>query len=62
METRWTLDQLLGIFELGQRRKNLLPPILDPVHQLENELFEIWRPGDPPRIIVRPLSLRLGRV
>ena len=63
METRWTLDQLLGYLRTwSATQKFIVANNFDPVHQLENELTEVWQPHDAPRTIVWLLSLRVGRV
>ena len=63
METGWTLDQLLGYLRTwSATQKFIAANNFDPVHQLENELAQIWQPRDTSRTIVWPLSLRVGRV
>jgi SAM-dependent methyltransferase len=63
METRWTLDQLLGYLRTwSATQKFIAANNFDPVGRLENELAEIWQPRDAARTIAWPLSLRVGRV
>jgi SAM-dependent methyltransferase len=63
METRWTLDQVLGYFRTwSATQKFIAANKFDPVHQLENELAEIWQARSAPRLVVWPLSVRVGRV
>jgi len=63
METRWTFDRLLGYVRTwSATQKFIAANKFDPVHQLESELVEIWQPHHPPRTIVWPLSLRVGRL
>ena len=63
METQWTLDQLIGYLRTwSATQKFITANNFDPIPQLENELVEIWQPQHPPRTIVWPLSLRVGRL
>jgi hypothetical protein len=62
MEARWTLGQLLGYFSTWSAANRYLKATgHDPVEPLSEVLARVW--GDPtlPRLIVWPLSLRVGR-
>jgi ubiquinone/menaquinone biosynthesis C-methylase UbiE len=61
METRWTLDQLLGYFSTwSATNAYIMANGRNPLEPLGRELAAVW--GDPqmPRALTWPLSLRLG--
>ncbi|HWA25407.1 MAG TPA: class I SAM-dependent methyltransferase [Lacunisphaera sp.] len=61
METRWTLEQLLGYFSTWSATNAYIKANgRNPLEPLREELAPAW--GDPqsPRTIAWPLSLRLG--
>lgn len=63
METRWTLDQLLGYFSSWSATSRYIKATgQNPLTLLRAELGEAW--GDPAvaKRIVWPLSIRVGRV
>jgi ubiquinone/menaquinone biosynthesis C-methylase UbiE len=62
MEARWTLDQLLGYFSTWSATNRFIKATgRNPLEPLSAALLRLW--GDPssPRLIVWPLSLRIGR-
>ena len=62
MEARWTLEQLLGYFSTWSATNRFIKATgRNPLEPLSEALAGIW--GDPnlQRLIVWPLSLRLGR-
>jgi SAM-dependent methyltransferase len=62
METRWTLEQMLGYFSTWSARQQFIQANgHDPLIPLAESLGRIW--GDPgaTRSVVWPLSMRLGR-
>jgi hypothetical protein len=62
METRWTLEQLLGYFSTWSATNRFIKATgRNPLEPLSEALARVW--GDPalPRLIVWPLSLRVGR-
>lgn len=62
METRWTLDQLLGYFRTWSATNRYLKEQgRDPVEPLGKALAGLWGEATTPRQITWPLSLRLGR-
>jgi ubiquinone/menaquinone biosynthesis C-methylase UbiE len=61
METRWTLDQLLGYFSTWSATNAYIKTNgRNPLEPLAKNLAAVW--GDPqtPRTVTWPLSLRLG--
>jgi ubiquinone/menaquinone biosynthesis C-methylase UbiE len=63
METRWTLEQLAGYFSTWSATNRFIKATgRNPLEPLMQELAQVW--GDPnvPRLIVWPLSWRLGRM
>ena len=62
MEARWTLNQLLGYFSTWSATTRYIKATgRNPLEPLSEALARVW--GDPtlPRLIVWPLSLRVGR-
>lgn len=63
MESRWTLDQLLGYFSTWSARQQFIKANgHDPLIPLAESLGRIW--GDPgaARSVLWPLAVRLGRM
>ena len=62
METRWPLEQLLGYFSTWSAT-NLCAKATgrNPVEPLSAKLSRVWGDANSPRLIVWPLSLRVGR-
>jgi ubiquinone/menaquinone biosynthesis C-methylase UbiE len=61
METRWTLDELLGYFSTWSATNRFIKATgRNPLEPLSEALSRVW--GDPRsrRVIVWPLSVRLG--
>jgi SAM-dependent methyltransferase len=62
METRWTLDQLLGYFSTWSATSRFIKETgRNPLEALSAALAPVWGDANAPRLIVWPLSLRLGR-
>jgi ubiquinone/menaquinone biosynthesis C-methylase UbiE len=62
MEARWTLEQLLGYFSTWSATNRYIKATgCNPLEALSEALARVW--GDPlsARLVVWPLSLRLGR-
>jgi SAM-dependent methyltransferase len=63
MEARWTLEQLLGYFGTWSATNRFIKATgRNPLEPLSAELPRSWGDVTSPRLIVWPLSLRLGRV
>lgn len=61
METRWTLDQLLGYFSTWSATNRFINATgRNPLEQLSAESSHVWGQADAPRPVVWPLSLRVG--
>ena len=62
METRWTLDQLLGYFSTWSATNRYIKANgRNPLGPLSAELSRVWGDANSPRFVVWPLSLRAGR-
>jgi SAM-dependent methyltransferase len=62
METRWTLDELLGYFSTWSATNRFIKATgQNPLDPLSVALARVWDNPDSTRLIVWPLSLRLGR-
>ena len=62
MEVRWTLDQLLGYFSTWSATNRFIKAIgLNPLEPLRQSLAELWGDPNSPRLVVWPLTLRVGR-
>ena len=61
MEARWTLDQLLGYFSTWSATNRYVKATgRNPLEPLSTELSRVWGEANSPRLIVWPLSLRVG--
>jgi ubiquinone/menaquinone biosynthesis C-methylase UbiE len=62
METRWTLDQLLGYLGTWSATNRYIEATgRNPMESLATELLRMWPEPDSTRLIVWPLNLRVGR-
>jgi ubiquinone/menaquinone biosynthesis C-methylase UbiE len=62
METRWTLDELLGYFSTWSATNRFMKATgRNPLEPLAVALSRVWGDAGSCRVIVWPLSLRLGR-
>jgi hypothetical protein len=62
METRWTLDELLGYFSTWSATTRFIKATgRNPLEPLAEALNAVWSEPISPRQIVWPLSLRVGR-
>jgi ubiquinone/menaquinone biosynthesis C-methylase UbiE len=62
METRWTLDQLLGYFSTWSATSRFIKATgQNPLVPLRKELANVWGDANSIRAITWPLSLRVGR-
>jgi len=62
MEARWTLEQLLGYFSTWSATNRFIKATgRNPLEALATALARAWGDGNSPRLVVWPLSLRLGR-
>jgi hypothetical protein len=62
MEARWTLEQLLGYFSSWSATNRFIKATgRNPLEPLAEALSRVW--GDPPgpRLVIWPVSLRVGR-
>ena len=62
MEAQWTLDQLLGYFGTWSATNRFIKATgRNPLEPLSEALARVW--GDPSRtrLVVWPVSLRVGR-
>jgi ubiquinone/menaquinone biosynthesis C-methylase UbiE len=63
METRWTLEQLLGYFSTWSATNRFAKSTgRNPVPALAEELKALWPDATSTRLITWPLTLRAGRV
>lgn len=61
METRWTMDQLLGYFSTWSATNAYIKANgHNPLEPLQQKLAPVWGNPQVPRTITWPLSLRLG--
>src|SRR5262245_46584426 len=62
METRWTLDQLLGYFSTWSATNRFIEANgHNPLKPLAAALTEAWGDTDAPRQVLWPLAIRAGR-
>jgi ubiquinone/menaquinone biosynthesis C-methylase UbiE len=62
METRWTLEQMLGYFSTWSATNRFMKDTgRNPLEPLSEKLAKVWGDADSSRLIVWPLSLRVGR-
>ena len=62
METRWTLEQLVGYFSTWSATNRFIQATgRNPLAPLSEVLASVWGDVNSPRLIVWPLSLRVGR-
>jgi SAM-dependent methyltransferase len=62
MEARWTLDQLLGYFSTWSATNRFIKATgRNPLESFSEALARVWGDAHLPRLIVWPLSLRVGR-
>jgi ubiquinone/menaquinone biosynthesis C-methylase UbiE len=62
MEARWTLDELLGYFSTWSATNRFIKATgRNPLEPLAEALSQVWGDLNSRRLIVWPLSLRLGR-
>ena len=63
METRWTLEQLLGYFSTwSATNRSIKATSRNPLEPLSAALSSVWGDPNSPRVIVWPLSIRIGSV
>jgi len=62
MEARWTLEQLVGYFSTWSATSRFIKATgQNPLGSLAEKLRRVWGDADTPRLVVWPLSLRIGR-
>jgi len=62
MQTRWTLDQLLGYFSTWSATNRYIKDKREnPLDSLAESLRRVWSDETSPRLVTWPLSLRVGR-
>jgi hypothetical protein len=62
MEARWRLDELLGYFSTWSATNRYIKATgRNPLEPLSAELVRGWGDPNSPRLVVWPLSLRVGR-
>jgi ubiquinone/menaquinone biosynthesis C-methylase UbiE len=62
MQTRWTLEQLLGYFSTWSATNRFMKATSrNPLEPLSAALSAVWGDPNSPRTIVWPLSIRIGR-
>lgn len=62
MEARWTLEQLLGYFSTWSATNRYIAATgRNPLESLSNELAPAWGDAKKARLIMWPLSMRIGR-
>jgi ubiquinone/menaquinone biosynthesis C-methylase UbiE len=62
MEARWTLAQLLGYFSTWSATNRFIKATgRNPLEPLSVSLLRLWGDTSSPRLVVWPLSLRIGR-
>jgi len=62
MEARWTLEQLIGYFSTWSATNRCIKATgRNPLESLSEKLSHVWGEVNSPRLIVWPLSLRVGR-
>jgi SAM-dependent methyltransferase len=62
MEVRWKLDQLLGYFSTWSATNRFIKATgRNPLGPLAERLANVWGDPNSPRLVVWPLTLRIGR-
>lgn len=62
MEARWTLNQLIGYFSTWSATNRFIKATgLNPLDGLKASIEELWTDPESARLVVWPLSLRVGR-
>jgi len=62
METRWTLEQLLGYLSSWSATNRFIKANgRNPLEPLSEKLAKVWGDVNSPRLVVWPLSFRVGR-
>lgn len=62
MESRWTLDELVGYFSTWSATNRYIKAKgQNPLESLDKELARVWGERDQKRLVTWPLSLRVGR-
>jgi ubiquinone/menaquinone biosynthesis C-methylase UbiE len=62
MEARWTLDQLVGYFSTWSATNRCIKATgRNPLEPLSEALARVWGNANSPRLVVWPLSVRVGR-
>ena len=62
MEAQWTLEQLLGYFSTWSATTRFIKAKgFSPLDSLAAEMAKVWGDQNSPRLVVWPLTLRLGR-
>ena len=62
MEMRWTLEQLLGYFSTWSATNRFIKATgRNPLEPLSEKLAKVWGDVNLPRLVVWPLSFRIGR-
>lgn len=62
MESRWTLDELVGYFSTWSATNRFIKAKgQNPLESLDKELARVWDERDQKRLVTWPLSLRVGR-
>jgi ubiquinone/menaquinone biosynthesis C-methylase UbiE len=62
MEARWTLEQLLGYFSTWSATNRFIKATgCNPLEALSRALERVWGDRSAARLVVWPLSLRIGR-
>jgi SAM-dependent methyltransferase len=61
MEAHWTLSQLLGYFSTWSATNRFIKATgCNPIEPLADTLAEVWGDTSSPRLVVWPVSLRVG--
>jgi len=62
METRWTLEQLVGYFSTWSATNRFIKTTgRNPLASLSQNLSRVWGDANSPRLVAWPLSMRVGR-
>jgi hypothetical protein len=62
MEVRWKLDQLLGYFSTWSATNRFIKATSrNPLGPLAERLANVWGDPNSPRLVVWPLTVRIGR-
>jgi ubiquinone/menaquinone biosynthesis C-methylase UbiE len=63
MEAHWTMEQLLGYFSTWSATNQFIKATgRNPLEQFSRELLRVWGDVNAPRLVVWPLSWRIGRI